>query len=150
MKMGSLPVGSQPWAPVGGLAGHGRHLGLQSAVFQGPLLRRVYAPPGWDGLSFRGERTRAREQIRSLFRSVELGQSQDEVKKIIGQRIILPVTPDTRSPEMFRVETPPELGASNWVVYLGFSAEGKLKTVHVRCADSANRRPSDAPQDRGL
>lgn len=48
---------------------------------------------------------------------------------------------------MCSVDTPLEVGAKNWVLYISFGSN-RVESVAVRTADSEHYRPSDAPGDR--
>lgn len=45
------------------------------------------------------------------------------------------------------LKSPPEIGATNWVLFAGFSEEKKLNQVRIYTADGECYHPSDAPPD---
>lgn len=80
----------------------------------------------------------------------ELSQHQrsgDELRRLLTERRYNGLTLRELSSSEWAVETPVEVGAKNWVLYVDLIAS-RIVTLRVRTADNVNEKPEGSPTDR--
>jgi hypothetical protein len=96
----------------------------------------------------RRHRAQSRSAISDLFNSIALGDSTDRTVAIAEMAIAN--HPDWRLseyPETLCVETPLELGATNWIICIALHNDC-VAAIGIRTSDSVRIRPDAAPEDR--
>lgn len=93
----------------------------------------------------------ARQEMRHLMSVVQLGDTKLQVRRAFEsgnyKHLRLPGRSDST---LWRVSTPFELGAGNWILHIEFK-NSKVVALRLRIADSDTMRPRDpAPPDRVL
>ena len=101
---------------------------------------------GFDGLSTRTSRQEARNHITSIFESLSIGMSQEEVETLALKYSDLKVSRDSR---YLTVSSSPELGAKNWILTTQYDSKKRLAFGRIHTADSFSETPLNAPEDIG-
>lgn len=83
---------------------------------------------------------RIREELR-------VGDDYEKVLRIYWQYAADELRLYSGCPQTWTVSMPPELGASQWVLFLDFS-DGKVSAIKVRTSEGPP--PSDGPEDVGV
>lgn len=84
-----------------------------------------------------------------LIRFTELARgvsSPDEVEELFTRMNSRVLTLDKLSDSRWRVVTPFELTANNWILYIDFN-DGQLASLRIRTTDGPHDHPDSAPPD---
>jgi hypothetical protein len=97
------------------------------------------------------QRGRGRDELIRFEQQLQIGQTEQDVRLLFQrnafEHLSLVEGAETNGTKALLVQTPNELGAGNWVLWLRFR-EGSLVRIAVREEDSETSRPPDAPPDR--
>lgn len=94
-------------------------------------------------------RAGAREELRSAFAMVSLGESRRDVtSKVQGADFKRLDLPDRGAQNEWLITTPGEWGATNWLMWIQFCGD-KVAWTGIRLADGKQFHPADAPPDKG-
>jgi hypothetical protein len=89
----------------------------------------------------------ARYEILTIYHTVLLGMSKDEVLQKYKTGGFLDVKLDEHKINQWILSTPVEFGAQNWILYINFEKERVIR-LEIRSHDNSSRKPKDAPDDK--
>ena len=88
----------------------------------------------------------SRVEMKHLYSRLKLGQTKTQVQNVfkIGNYQKLELSGSSTN-----VSTPFEVGAGNWVLYIGYNAQNRVSSLKLRTIDSIYERPREpAPADK--
>ena len=81
--------------------------------------------------------------MRVLLPALQLEDSATKVTSRFSAGKFKHLTLKTKNPLLWSVNTPIEMGAKNWMLFLEFDAKAKLAAIRLRTPDGVNIRPYD-------
>ena len=96
----------------------------------------------YDKFGFRKDPAPRRE-MKLLLSQLQLGDSSLQVRNRFQRGNFRYLKLDSRDPTSWVINTPLEMGAKNWTLYLEFDSKAKLAAIRLRTPDGTNIRPTD-------
>ena len=100
---------------------------------------------GWDGFTTAKSRSEWRQKIIAVYNDIHVGMSKEQVEKMINEHK-WPVDLVYREKDLFFLNSPMELGATNWTCVVELE-KGRVIKVKVSTSDG---RLKGAPDDKVL
>jgi hypothetical protein len=89
---------------------------------------------------------RARKPLLDLRASIAAARNRDEASDLLPRSVSEGLRARIVRPDQWVVETPTQIGARNWVLWIELDGE-RVRALRVRTEDSINQKPTDAPDD---
>jgi len=88
----------------------------------------------------------ARGKLLDLRTAIASAKDRNEVNVLLQQSRADGLTLSTSRRDEWFVETPFQIGARNWVLWIEYTGDS-VRALRLRTADSLRQKPADAPDD---